>query len=158
MRANAVARIACAILALLASPLLAASRPATFRIEEATIEGIQSAILKGQLTSTQVVQLYLYRIKAYDGPCVNQPEGILGPFTTIKHAGQLNALITVNLRPASRMALGLGARKARSMTDSADTNPEMPDALEVAARPDADFQSTGRLGRSLARRVVAPQD
>src|ERR1700684_2545459 len=82
-------------------PPAASPRPG-FQIEEATIEGIQSAILKGDLTSTQVVQLYLTRIKAYNGPCVNQPQGILGPFTTIKHAGQINALITLNLRPASR--------------------------------------------------------
>src|SRR5258705_13595478 len=158
MRETSVAGIVFAILALLASPVLAASPPATFRIEEATIEGIQSAILKGQLTSTQAVQLYLNRIKAYDGPCVSQPEGILGPFTTIKHAGQLNALITVNLRPASRLALGLGARKARSMTDSADTNPEMPDALEVAARQDASFKSTGKLVGPLHGIVFAVKD
>ena len=60
-------------------PLLAASTP-TFRIEEATIDSIQSAILKGDLTSTQVVEMYLKRIKAYDGPCVSQPDGILGSF------------------------------------------------------------------------------
>src|SRR5580700_4161011 len=69
--------------------LLAASPPARFQIEEATIDGIQSAILKGQLTSTEVVRLYLDRIKAYDGTCVNQPDGPLGSFTTIKHAGQI---------------------------------------------------------------------
>jgi Asp-tRNA(Asn)/Glu-tRNA(Gln) amidotransferase A subunit family amidase len=138
--------------------LLAGSPTATFQIEEATIEGIQSAILRGDLTSTQVVQLYLKRIKAYDGPCVNQPEGILGPFTTIKHAGQLNALITMNLRPASRVALGLGARKARSMTDSADSNPDMPDALEVAAAQDASFKSTGKLVGPLHGVVFAVKD
>src|SRR5262249_29446881 len=77
-----------------------------FRIEEVTIDGIQSEILKGRLTSTQVVEMYLQRIKAYDGQCVNMPEGRLGPFTTIKHAGQINSLITVNLRPASRTAYG----------------------------------------------------
>ncbi len=41
-------------------PLLAATPVVRFQIEEATIEGIQSAILKGDLdASTQVVQLYL---------------------------------------------------------------------------------------------------
>jgi Asp-tRNA(Asn)/Glu-tRNA(Gln) amidotransferase A subunit family amidase len=139
-----------ALLALLAgilsqpAPLRAASAT-PFRIEEATIDAIQAAILKGDLTSTQVVQLYLKRIKAYDGPCVAQPQGILGPFTTIPHAGQINALITVNLRPAARTALGLGPRKARSLTDVADTNPALPDALEVAAKQDAYFKSTGKL-------------
>ena len=125
-------------------PLLAAPGAAPFQIEEATIEGIQSAILNGDLTSTRVVQLYLNRIKAYDGPCVNQPQA-LGPFTTIKHAGQINALITVNLRPASRTAQGLDPRKARSMTDRTDNNPDMPDALEVAAKQDAYFKSSGKL-------------
>ena len=61
------------------APLAAAESIARFHIEEATIDSIQAAILKGELTSTQVVQLYLKRIKAYDGPCVSQPEGILGP-------------------------------------------------------------------------------
>ena len=60
-----------------------------------------------------MVKLYLARIKAYDGPCVDQPDGLLGSFTTIKHAGQINSLITVNLRPASRMALGLDATTRR---------------------------------------------
>ena len=154
LRARPVCRIGLTILAILANsaitvvtavPLPAAAGAGTFQIEEATIDGIQSAIRKGDLTSTRVVQLYLNRIKAYDGSCVDQPQGILGPFTTIKHAGQTNALITVNLRPANRTALGLGARKARSMTDSADNNPAMPDALEVAAKQDAYFTSTGRL-------------
>ena len=160
-------RAGLAILAVLASRagtrvtsvgLLAAPDAAKFQIEEATIEGIQSAILRGDLTSTQVVQLYLKRIKAYDGPCVNQPEGILGPFTTITHAGQLNALITVNLRPASRLALGLGPRKARSMTDSADSSPAMPDALEVAATQDAYVKSTGKLVGPLHGIVFAVKD
>jgi Asp-tRNA(Asn)/Glu-tRNA(Gln) amidotransferase A subunit family amidase len=127
------------------APLRAAPGPPTFRLEEATIDGIQSAILKGELTSTQVVELYLKRIKAYDGPCVSQPEGILGPFTTRPHAGQINALITVNLRPAARLAHGLGPRKARSLTDLVDSDPAMPDALEVAAKQDAYFKTTGTL-------------
>ena len=129
----------------ISASLLAAPAAARFQIEEATIETIQAAILERDLTSTRVVQLYLNRIKTYDGPCVNQPQGILGPFTTIKRAGQLNALITLNLRPASRASLGLDARKARSMTDLADNTADMPDALEVAAKQDAYFTSTGKL-------------
>jgi len=138
--------------------LVAAPPLAKFQIEEATIEGIQSAILKGDLTSTQVVRLYLNRIRAYDGPCVSQPQGILGPFTTIKHAGQINSLITVNLRPASRSALGIDARKARSMTDLVDSSPDMPDALEVAAKQDVYFKSTGRLIGPLHGIVFAVKD
>ena len=129
----------------LPAPLVAAPRTAAFKIEEATIQDIQSAILKGEITSTGVVKMYLARIKAYDGTCVNQADGVLGPFTTIKHAGQINALTTVNLRPAARAAYGLGPRKARSMTDASDNNPDMPDALEVAAKQDAYFKMTGKL-------------
>src|SRR5499426_2523732 len=125
-------------------PHPASGQSTKFRIEEATIESIQAAIVRGELTSTRVVQLYLNRIKAYNGTCVSQPDGVLGlgPITPIKNARQLNALITLNLRPAKRQALGFDPRKARSMTDALDDNPAMPDALEVAARQDAYFAST----------------
>src|SRR5881409_3270064 len=128
-------------------PSLASAQTAKFRIEEATIEGIQSAILRGEVTSTRIVQFYLNRIKAYNGTCVNLPDGVLGlgPITPIKNARQLNALMTLNLRPARREALGFDRRKARSMTDPVDNDPAMPDALEVAARQDAYFASTGKL-------------
>ena len=132
---------------LLLTPPLASAQTAKFRIEEATIEDIQAAILRGELTSTRVVQLYLNRIKAYNGACVNQPDGVLGlaPITPIKNAHQLNALLTLNLRPAKRERLGFERRKARSMTDPGDDDPAMPDALEVAAQQDAYFASTGKL-------------
>jgi amidase len=133
---NFVFCIACAVLA------VGAPR---FQIEEATIESIQAAILRGELTSSQVLQMYLARIKAYDGTCVSQPEGPLGPFTTIKGARQINSLITLNLRPASRSALGFGPRKARSLTDEKDDRDDMPDALEVAAKQDAHVKATGTL-------------
>ncbi|HEV8394234.1 MAG TPA: amidase family protein [Vicinamibacterales bacterium] len=138
--------------------LAAAPAAKGFQIEEATIDGIQSAILDGRLTSTQVVEMYLQRIKAYDGPCVSQPEGILGPFTTIPHAGQINSLITVNLRPAAREALGLGPRKARSLTDRADDNPALPDALEVAAKQDGQFKATRKLVGPLHGVTLAIKD
>jgi Asp-tRNA(Asn)/Glu-tRNA(Gln) amidotransferase A subunit family amidase len=128
-------------------PSIASAQTAKFRIEEATIENIQAAIMRGEVTSTRVVELYLNRIKAYNGTCVNQPDGVLGlgPITPVRNARQLNALITLNLRPAKREALGFDRRKARSMTDTVDSNPSMPDALEVAARQDAYFVSTGKL-------------
>jgi len=138
--------------------LQAAPESTPFRLEEATIGDIQSAILRGELTSTDVVRGYLRRIKAYDGPCVAQSEGVLGPFTTIKNAGQLNALITVNLRPAARKALGFGPRKARSLTDPADADPALPDALEVAARQDAAFKASGTLVGPLHGIVFAIKD
>src|SRR5690349_11529487 len=117
---------------------LASAQTAKFQVEETTIEDIQAAILRGELTSTRLVRLYLERVKAYNGTCVNQPDGILGqaPITPIKHAHALNALMTLNLRPATREKLGFDARKARSMTDAVDADPSMPDALEAAAQQD----------------------
>jgi amidase len=139
-------QLALASFILLTAPLVSA-QTAEFRVEEATIEDIQSAILRGELTSTRVVQLYLNRIKAYNGTCVDQPDGVLGPgpIKPIKNAHQLNALMTLNLRPAERERLGFDRRKARSMTDPVDDDPAMPDALEVAAQQDAYFASTGKL-------------
>src|SRR5712692_1829011 len=123
---------------ILLTPSLVSAQTAKFQVEEATIEDIQAAILRGELTSTRVVQLYLNRINGYNGTCVNQPDGVLGlgPITPIKNAHQLNSLLTLNLRPAKREGLGFDRRKARSMTDSVDDDPAMPDALEVAARQD----------------------
>lgn len=116
-----------------------------FHLEEATIDDIQSAILSKQITTQDLVNLYLKRIKAYNGTCVKEPQGILGPIETIPHAGQLNALSTLNLRPSTRKEWGFDDRKARSMTDAIDNDPNMPDALEVAAAQDAQFKKTGKL-------------
>jgi hypothetical protein len=104
-----------------------------FEVVEATIADIQGAILSRRITSTDLVRMYLTRIKAYNGVCVDQPHGILGTVTPIPHAGQLNALITLNLRPEERKRWGFDDRKARSMTDHADDAPKRPDALEVAS-------------------------
>jgi amidase len=154
MRVITIALIA----ALIPSAVGAAGKTATFEIEEATIDSIQAAILKGQITSTDVVKMYLARIKAYDGPCVKMPDGLLESFSTIPHAGQINALITVNLRPANRIAWGLSDHKARSMTDPLDNSSNMPDALEVAAKQDAYFKTTGKLVGPLHGTVYAVKD
>ena len=121
-----------------APPPAAAPTPAPkFTVQEARISDIQNALLGRQLTTVQLVELYLARIKAYNGTCVHEPEGILGPITTITNAGQINALATLNLRPAARKAhWGFDERKARSMTDKVDADPDMPDALEIAAAQD----------------------
>lgn len=138
----------------------ASAQTPSFQIEEATIEDIQAAVLRGDLTSTRMVQLYLNRIKAYNGTCVNQPDGVLGlgPITPIKNAHQLNALLTLNLRPAKREKLGFDPRKARSLTDPVDDDPATPDALEVAAQQDAYFASTGKLIGALHGVVFAIKD
>ena len=145
---------------ILLTPSMGSAQTANFQIEEATIEDIQAAVLRGELTSTRVVRLYLNRIKAYNGTCVNQPDGVLGlgPITPIRNAHQLNALLTLNLRPAKREKLGFDPRKARSLTDPVDDNPAMPDALEVAAQQDAYFASTGKLIGPLHGVVFAVKD
>ena len=129
-----------------------------FSLEEATIAEIQSAIRAGDLTAEQLVELFLARIKAYNGTCVNQPEGILGPVTTISDAGQINALATLNLRHATRVRWGFDSRKARSMTDAADDDPAMPDALETARVLDAHFAVTGEFVGPLHGVVMAIKD
>jgi Asp-tRNA(Asn)/Glu-tRNA(Gln) amidotransferase A subunit family amidase len=132
--------IALAALILLASSLHGAMSAETgnFRLEEATIADVHRAMLAKQLTSTQLVTYYLQRIAAYNGACVN---GVVDPATGYQlgdiepkeKAGKLNAVMTVNLRGK------------RSKTDTADNNPEMPDALETAKALDDAFARTGRL-------------
>jgi Asp-tRNA(Asn)/Glu-tRNA(Gln) amidotransferase A subunit family amidase len=140
------------------STSLTARNAPRFEIQEATIAQIQQAILKKQITTRGVVEAYLKRIQAYNGTCVNEPQGILGPITTIPHAKQINALSTLNLRPAAREAWKFDARKARSLTDKTDSAPNMPDALETAASQDKQFAATGRLVGPLHGVVLAIKD
>jgi amidase len=132
--------------------------PARFHLQEAGIADIQRAILAKKITSTGLVELYLKRIKAYNNTCVSEPMGILGPITTIPHAKQVNALSTLNLRPATRKTWGFDERKARSLTDTGDNDSNMPDALEIAAAQDLQFKRTGRLAGPLHGVVMAIKD
>jgi Asp-tRNA(Asn)/Glu-tRNA(Gln) amidotransferase A subunit family amidase len=145
------------LLAAAAAPGAIATAPA-FRIEEATIVQVQAALLTKRVTSVWLVRQYLQRIKAYNGQCVRQPQGVLGPAMTIANAGQINALATLNLRPAARQAWGFDERKARSMTDASDVDPKLPDALEIAAAQDAQFARTGKLAGPLHGVVMAVKD
>ncbi|MDB5762899.1 MAG: amidase [Herminiimonas sp.] len=109
-----------------------------FHVEEATIEDVQRAIKSGQVTATQLVTLYMERIKAYNGTCVNgavdPATGLqLGVITPIPNAGQIDALMTLNIRGK------------RSRTDPTDNSQDMPDALETARKLDAEFARTGKL-------------
>ncbi len=136
----------------------ASAAPAPFVLEEATIPSIQQAIRDKQLTSTQLVRAYLTRIKAYNGTAVREPDGILGKIETIPHAGKINALGSLNLRPAALREWGFPAKLARSLTDSVDANPNLPDALEVAAAQDAHFAKTGQVVGPLHGVVMAIKD
>ncbi len=129
-----------------------------FDVQEKTIAQIQQAILNKQITTRGLVEAYLKRIQAYNGTCVKQPKGILGPIAPIAHARQINALSTLNLGPAARKAWKFDARKARSMTDKVDDAPNMPDALETAAAQDEQFARTGRLVGPLQGVVLAIKD
>src|SRR5262249_34728761 len=76
----------------------------------------------------------------------------------IAHARQINALSSLNLRPAARTAWKFDARKARSMTDTLDNAASMPDALETASAQDQQFARTGRLVGPLHGVVLAIKD
>src|SRR5215510_509406 len=128
--------VAIAIDVLVASP--AGAQRSVFRLEEATIADVHRAIMARQLTATQLVNEYLKRIAAYNGTCVkgavDPTTGFqLGDIEPVENAGQLNALITINLRGK------------RSKTDTVDNNPNMPDALEAARALDEEFARTGQL-------------
>jgi amidase len=109
-----------------------------FTLEEATIAQVHQAMLKGQLSSQDLLKQYLKRISAYNGTCMKGEADPatgrqLGTATPVENAGQVNALITLNIRGQ------------RSKTDAQDDNPAMPDAMETAARLDAEFKRTGKL-------------
>ena len=151
---------ACALALAFAVPLdsVRAAGSGKFHLEEATISDIHRAILAKELTATQLVKLYLSRIKAYNGPGVEEPEGLLGKVKVIPHAKGINALCTLNLRPATRKQWGFDDHHARSMTDLVDNDPNMPDALETAAKLDAEFAKTGKLVGPLHGVVIGVKD
>ncbi|HEX2226217.1 MAG TPA: amidase, partial [Candidatus Binatia bacterium] len=134
----AVLSIAFMLLALSAgAPRTAGAQSGRFHLEEATIADVHRAIRTKQITATQLVQAYFKRIEAYNGTCVkgdvDPASGLmLGDLTPIENAGQLNAYMTLNIRAK------------RSNTDTADNDPKMPDAFEVAKAQDAYFARTGK--------------
>jgi Asp-tRNA(Asn)/Glu-tRNA(Gln) amidotransferase A subunit family amidase len=136
-------------------------RDGKFHLVEATIADIQSALRRRELTCTDLITLYFKRIKAYSGHCVQydtdgdgsspdydffMPSGkgvYLGVVSPIPNAGKVNAIQSVNLRPAHYTALGFAPPHdpgPRSETDLTDTDPSLPDALEVAAQLDQTFE------------------
>jgi len=152
------ARLLVALVAVSATALAQQQAPAKFHLQEASIADIQRALVAKKITTVGLVELYLKRVKTYNGTCVSEPIGILGPITTIAHARQINALSTLNLRPSTRKTWGFEDRKARSLTDMDDNDSKMPDALEVAAAQDRKFKQTGKLVGPLQGVVMAIKD
>ena len=132
-----------------------------FRIEEATIADVHRGITGKQLTAAHLVNLYLNRIKVYNGTCVagavDAATGLqLGDITPIPNAGQINAFITLNLREETRIALGFPEKMKRTHTGPDD--PAVPDALDRARELDAEFARTGKLRGPLHGIPVAIKD
>ena len=143
------------------SPEAGAAEVRRFRLEEATIADVHRAIRAKQITATQLVNLYLMRIKAYSGTCVrgdvDPATGLqLGDITPIPNAGQINAFITLNLKEAKRIALGFPEKMKRTHTGPDD--PKAPDALDRAQELDAEFARTGRLAGPLHGIPIAVKD
>ena len=132
-----------------------------FRVEEATIAGAHRAFRAKKLTATELVNLYLARIKAYNGVCVrgeiDSATGLqLGDITPIPNAGQLNAFITLNLKEAKRIALGFSEKLKR--THSGRDDAKYPDALDRARELDRYFARTGKFVGPLHGIPIAIKD
>jgi amidase len=129
------------------APEAQAAESRRFQLEEATIADVHRAIRAKQLTATQLVTLYLKRVKAHSGTCVegavDSATGLhLGDITPIPNAGQLNAFITLNLKEDKRITLGFPEKLKRTHTGPDD--PKVPDALDHARELDAAFARTGK--------------
>jgi amidase len=137
-----------------------------FQLVEATIKEIHDALRTRQISCENLTKLYFKRIKAYSGHCVKydtngdgtspdydftMPSGkgvFLGVVNAINNAGQIDAIQSVNLRPANYTALGFGPPDdpgPRSEADPVDDNPALPDALEVARALDRAFRTNKKL-------------
>ena len=132
-----------------------------FRLEEATIADIHRAFRAKELTATRLVNLYLKRIKAYNGTCVegavDAATGLhLGDITPIANAGQLNAFTTLNLKQDKRIALGFPDKLRRTHTGPDDE--KSPDALDRARELDRHFVRTGRFVGPLHGIPIAIKD
>jgi len=138
-----------------------AAKTKGFRLEEATIADVHRAFRAKKLTATQLVNLYLKRIKAYNGTCVegalDPATGLhLGDITPIANAGQLNAFVTLNLKEDKRIALGFPDRVKRTHTGPGDA--KFPDALDRARELDRHFARTGKFVGPLHGIPIAVKD
>ena len=132
-----------------------------FRVEEATIAEVHRAFRAKKLTATELVNLYLARIKSYNGVCVrgdtDPATGLqLGDITPIPNAGQLNAFITLNLKEDKRIALGFPEKLKRTHTRRDDE--KNPDAIDRARELDRYFARTGKFAGPLHGIPIAIKD
>ena len=138
-----------------------ATKKTAFRVEEATIAGVHRAFRTKKLTATELVQLYLERIKAYNGLCVrgdvDAATGLqLADITPIPNAGQLDAFITLNLKEDKRIKLGFPEKLKRTHTGGDDA--KYPDALDRARELDRYFARTGKFAGPLHGIPIAIKD
>jgi amidase len=138
----------------------AAKKPA-FRVEEATIAAVHRAFRAEKLTATELVNIYLERIKAYNGVCVrgniDSATGLqLGDITPIPNARQLNAFITLNLKEDKRIALGFPEKLKRTHTGRDDA--KYSDALDRARKLDRYFARTDKFAGPLHGIPIAIKD
>jgi amidase len=138
-----------------------AARKTSFLVEEATIAGVHRAFRARKLTATELVHLYLERIKAYNGVCVrgdvDAVTGLqLGDITPVPNAGQLNAFITLNLKADKRIKLGFSEKLKRTHTGRDDE--KYPDALDRARELDRYFARTGKFAGPLHGIPIAIKD
>ncbi|HUC97335.1 MAG TPA: amidase [Candidatus Polarisedimenticolaceae bacterium] len=138
----------------------AAKKP-VFHVEEATIAGVHRAFRAKKLTATELTNIYLARIKAYNGVCVrgdvDADTGLqLGDITPIPNAGQINAFITLNLKEDKRIKLGFPEKLKRTHTGGDDK--KYPDALDRARELDRYFARTGKFAGPLHGVPIAIKD
>jgi len=137
------------------------AKKTAFRVEEATIARVHRAFRAKKLTATELVNLYLARIKAYNGVCVSgeldAATGLqVGDIRPIPNAGQLNAFITLNLKEDKRIALGFPEKLKRTHTGRDDAKNH--DALDRARELDRYFTRTGKFVGPLHGIPVAIKD
>jgi amidase len=138
-----------------------AAKKTAFRVEEATIAGVHQALRAKKLMAAELVNIYLARIKAYNGVCVrgdiDSATGLqLGDLTPIPNAEQLNAFITLNLKEDKRVKLGFPEKLKRTHTGRDDG--KHPDALDRARELDRYFVRTGKFAGPLHGIPIAIKD
>ena len=107
---------------------------------------IQQAIPARQITTEQLVRLYLARIKAYNGTCVNEPQGMLGPIQPIAERRTDQRTVYAESAPCRSQSPGLrrpqGAQHDRRRATTIRT---CPTRSKSPPRRTANFARTGKL-------------